>query len=201
MTRTSQFTAAEAAFVLGEPLRTVKKALDAGPVRPLRLPRGGGSVRAIEWRDLFFLYAARALRDHLTPKARWEFYEALQQSPVEQNGEVQFGRFRIALRDLIEELEQRTTDLSVLANAVEFRADGEPVLSGTSVEVHRISALLGGGASVEQILEDYPSLLRQQVEAAQAYAETYPKPGRPYPHTSVKRALQGAGKEVLDEVL
>jgi uncharacterized protein (DUF433 family) len=199
MAHTAQFTAAEAAFVLREPVRAVKKALDAGPVRPVLLRRAGASVRAIEWRDLFYLYAVQALRDELTPKARTEFYEALQQAPIEHHDEIRFGRFRISVGDLVAEVERRTTDLAALADKVAFRPDGEAVLKGTSIEVYRIAALLEGGLSVEQVLEDYPSLSRNQVETAQTYAEAYPKPGRPYPRMSVKRALQGAGLEALDE--
>lgn len=199
MAHTAQFTAAEAAFVLREPVRAVKKALDAGPVRPVLLRRAGAPVRAIEWRDLFYLYAVRALRDELTPKARTEFYEALQQAPIERGEEVRFGRFRISVSDLVKEVERRTTDLTALADKVEFRADGEPMLKGTSTEVYRIAALLEGGTPIEQVLEDYPSLSRNQVETARAYAEAYPKAGRPYPRTSVKRALQGAGLEALDD--
>jgi len=201
MTHRTKFTAAEATFILGEPTRTPESPLDDGTVRPV-LPRGGdASERAIEWQELFFLYAARTLRDHLSPKALLELHETLPQSPVKSTGEVQFGRFRIALHDLIKEVDQRITDLALLADAVEFRSNGEPLLSGTSVEVYRISALLAGGASVDQVLEDYPSLSRPQVEAARAYAETYPKPGRPYAHTSVKRALRSAGLEALDDFL
>ena len=93
MAHTAQFTATEAAFVLREPVRAVKKALDTGPVRPVLLRRAGASVRAIGWSDLFYLYAVRALRDELTPKARTEFYEALQQTPIDRRNEVRFGRF------------------------------------------------------------------------------------------------------------
>lgn len=199
MNHGAQYTASEAAFVLREPVRSVKKALDAGPVRPLLMRRAGTSVRAIEWRDLFYLYAVRALRDELTPKARTEFYEALQQAPIEQRGEVRFGRFRVSVTDLVAEVERRTGDLSALAEKVEFRADGEPLLKGTTIEVYRIAALLDGGASIEEVLEDYPSLSAGQVETARAYAEAYPKAGRPYPRTSVKRALRGAGLEALDD--
>jgi uncharacterized protein (DUF433 family) len=199
MAHIAQFTATEAAFILREPVRAVKKSLDLGPVRSVLVRRAGAPVRAIGWSDLFYLYAVRALRDELTPKARGEFYEALQQAPIEKRGEIRFGRFRISVSDLVEEVERRTSDLAALAERVEFQADGEPLLKGTSIEVYRIAALLEGGASIEQVLEDYPSLPRQDVETARAYAEAYPKAGRPYPRTSVKRALQGAGLEALDD--
>jgi len=74
------------------------------------------------------------------------------------------------------------------------------LLEGTAVEIYRITALLDGGASVDEVLEDYPSLSRQQVETARAYADVRPKTGRPdYPRTSVKQALREAGLEALDD--
>jgi uncharacterized protein (DUF433 family) len=202
MIDTAHFTAAEAAFVLREPVRAVKKALDGGPVRPVLLRRAGASVRAIGWSDLFYLFAARSLRDELTPKARTEFYKALQQSPIDRRrDEVRFGRFRIAISDLVEEVERRTADLGALAENVAFGTDGEPLLKGTQIEVYRIAALLHGGTSIERVLEDYPSLSHGEITAARAYADAYPKAGRPYPRTSAKRALQGAGLEALDDAL
>ncbi len=141
----------------------------------------------------------RALRDELTPKARTEFYQALQQTPIDRRGKVRFGRFRVSVTDLVEEVERRTTELTALAAKVAFRADGEPLLNGTEIEVYRIDALIDGGASIEQVLEDYPSLSCKEIATAQTYANTYPKAGRPYPRTSVKRALQGAGLEALDD--
>ncbi len=138
----ARFTAAEAAFILREPVRVVKKSLDLGPVRPVLVRRAGASVRAIEWRDLFYLYAVRVLRDELTPKSRSEFYDALQQTPIDHPDEVRFGRFRVSVRDLVQEVERRTADLAALAAKVEFRTDGEPLLKGTQVEVRNVSMTL-----------------------------------------------------------
>lgn len=198
MVETEKFTAAEAAFVLREPVRTIKKSLERGPVRPMLLRREGAALRAIEWSDLFYLYAVRELSEELTPRGRVEFYEALKHRPAQQHGEVRFGRFRIEIGDLIAEVQKRTADLTALADKVEFRADGEPLFKGKDVEVHRIATLLEGGASVEQVLEDYPSLSRSDIETAKDYAKAHPKAGRPYPRLSAKRALVGAGLEALE---
>jgi uncharacterized protein (DUF433 family) len=97
-------------------------------------------------------------------------------------------------------VEKRARELASLAKKIEFRSDGEAVLKGTEVEAHRIAALLTGGMSAEEIRQDYPSLTLSQIATAQAYAEAYPKSGRPYPAKTVKRALKGAGLEALDEV-
>jgi uncharacterized protein (DUF433 family) len=196
-----EFTAAEAAFVLREPVKSVRKALDDGPVRAKLVAKAGGSVRAIEWMDLVYLHAVRTLRDELTPKGRAEFYQALKRHPTEHGREVRFGRISVAIEDFEAEVEERTRELSELADKVEFRADGEAVLKSTSIEVYRIAALLDGGLSVVEICSDYPSLSPDAVEVAKAYAEAHPKSGRPYPRITVKRALQGAGLEALDEAL
>lgn len=196
-----QSTAAEAAFVLREPVRAVRKALDEGPVRATLVRQPGGSVRAIARSDLIYLCAVRALRDELTPKARSSFYAALKQHQPGTAEDVRFGHLSVAIGDFESEVETRTRELLKLADKVEFRSDGEAILKGTGIEVHRIAALLDGGLSVEQVCEDYPSLDPAAVAAAGAYAEAHPKPGRPYPRITAKRALRGAGLEALDEVL
>lgn len=195
------YTAAEVAFVLREPVKLIKKALDDGPVQAKLVPKAGGTVRAVELSDLLYLFAVRSLRDELTPKARNEFYHALKQVGVDQAREVRFGRLSVAIDDLRAEVENRARELAELAEKVEFRKDGEAVLKGSGVEVYRIAALLSGGMTPEEICEDYPSLSRDEVAVARAYAEAHPKQGRPYPSTTAKRALKGAGLEALDEVL
>lgn len=201
MSENLRFTAAEAAFVLQEPVKAVKKALDEGPIRSVLCHEAGSPVRAIDGPDLVYLYAVRTLRDELTPKARGEFYDALKRQWSAQADEVQFGRLRVAIGDLREEVERRTHRLAELADKVEFGRDGEALLKGTDIAVHRIAALLDGGMPVETVLADYPSLTRDQVMAAKAYGAAHPKPGRPYPRVTAKQALRGAGLEALDEVL
>jgi uncharacterized protein (DUF433 family) len=200
MVQPRQFTVAEAAFVLREPTHALKKALEATPVRPVLLHRAGIAGLFIGGNDLLYLYAVRALRDELTPKALVEFYEALQRKSGDPCEDVRFGRFRISVGDLIEEVRRRIAELAELADSVEFWADGEPVLKGTQIEIHRIARLLDGESSVERVLEDYPSLSLEDLETANTYADTYPKAGRPYPHMSAKQALQRAGLEALDDL-
>ena len=92
MAETVAFTAAEVAFVLREPLRAVKKALDEGPVRAKLVMKGGGTVRAVELADILYLFAVRALREELTPKARNEFYQALKHVTFDCAHEIHFGQ-------------------------------------------------------------------------------------------------------------
>ena len=192
------YTATEVAFVLRQPVRRVKKAFDVGPIRTTLSCRSGINVRTIDRLDLLYLHAVRELSDDLTPRAREAFYEALRRTPHEATNEVRFGQLRIALGEFAAELDRRTAALEALADKVTFRSDGEPLLRGTTIEVHRIAALISGGMSAEAILEDYPSLSRTDLETAEAYAAAHPKSGRPYPKTTAKRALAGASLEALD---
>lgn len=47
---------------------------------------------------------------------------------------------------------------------------GKPVIRGTRVLVSTILGALGGGDSIEALLEDYPNITRQDVEAALEFA-------------------------------
>jgi len=196
----TQFTAAEAAFVLRESIRAVKKALDRGPVRPMLQPRSGAQVRVISWVDLFYLFAVRVLGEDLTPKARTELHEALQRAHPSCGDEVRFGRFRIAVADLVDEVKKRVSGLAELQNRVAVADNGKAVLDARGVEVHRIAALLRGGLSVDAVVEEYPFLSQDAVETARAYAQAFPRPGRPYPRTTAARARREAALELPEEV-
>jgi hypothetical protein len=69
----------------------------------------------------------------------------------------------------------------------------EPIIEGTAIPLYRISALLDGGMSVKEILEDFPSLTAKQVAAVRDYAKLYPNYWNPYPTKSFKRLLRSAG--------
>ncbi len=157
--------------------------------------RFGAQVRVIGWSDLLYLFVVRALRVDLTPKARAEFYEALSRAQPDCADEVRFGRFHVAVADLVDELKQRTTELDELRGKVEFADNGNAVLASRGVEVHRIAALLNGGLSVNAVLEEYPFLSEDAVEVARTYAQTWPRPGRPYPRTTSNRAMRDTAEE------
>ncbi len=99
------------------------------------------------------------------------------------------------------DVESRLKELETLLKEIDASAEGDPRVQGTTIEVHRIAALMDGGMTVETILADYPSLTERQVLAAKAFADAHPKPGRAYPKRTAKAALRGAGFDVLDEVL
>jgi uncharacterized protein (DUF433 family) len=88
------------------------------------------------------------------------------------------ARFRI-LRETPEKVAATQQDRNIPAksregkNWIVFDPDicaGKPTLRGTRIRVSDIMQLLAGGDTVKQILEDFPSLRQEHVEAALSYA-------------------------------
>jgi uncharacterized protein (DUF433 family) len=50
---------------------------------------------------------------------------------------------------------------------------GKPVIRGTRIPVEIILRLLGNGHSIEEVLDSYPRLTREDVLAAQAFAADF----------------------------
>lgn len=58
---------------------------------------------------------------------------------------------------------------------------GEPVIKGTRVTVRTILASLAEGASVEDIVSDFPTVTREAVQAMIAYAAASAEEDLPVP--------------------
>ena len=87
------------------------------------------------------------------------------------------------------------------SSGIAIDGQGRAVIAGTSIEAHRIAALLDGGMDVEEVLGDYISLDRAQVLAAKAYADAHPWTGRPYPPVTAKKAMRQAKLDGFEKYL
>ncbi len=58
---------------------------------------------------------------------------------------------------------------------------GKPIIAGTRITVELILELLSGGATVDDILSDYPHLTREGINAALAFAADALRSDRIYP--------------------
>ena len=61
----------------------------------------------------------------------------------------------------------------VYHNKIEIKPDvmlGKPVIKGTRIPVERIIRTLGEGASFEDLLDAYPALKKEDIQAALLYA-------------------------------
>jgi uncharacterized protein (DUF433 family) len=56
---------------------------------------------------------------------------------------------------------------------------GTPIFRGTRIPVDLVATMSTQGGGVEEILEGYPSLSREQVELAPLYVAAFPRRGRP----------------------
>ncbi len=63
-----------------------------------------------------------------------------------------------------------TDDISPLITADPEILGGKPVIAGTRISVQLILEKIGDGWSIQDLLEDYPHLTREQIIAAIAYA-------------------------------
>lgn len=70
---------------------------------------------------------------------------------------------------------------------------GKPVIKGTRVTVEAILKLFAKGAKVEEILEDYPQLKKEDIEAALDYSARVIANEEVYPLSVGKRAKVSGG--------
>jgi uncharacterized protein (DUF433 family) len=181
-------TLSEASFVLERSLSVLNKAVDTGVIRARRRTAGKRVQRLLGAAELRFLQLANELDRNLTPTGQRRLYQALRNLSAEAH-RVKLGSMELDLVRVDRELKARLSRLDSVRKQID-RKKGQPdaVIRGTSVPAHLIAAL-ARTQTVDEILEDFPSLRRGQVEAAIEYARAYPKRGRPYAGRSLKRTL------------
>ncbi|TPK85685.1 DUF433 domain-containing protein [Mesorhizobium sp. B2-4-13] len=191
-------TVAQAAFVVGESVAAFRKTVEKAPVRPLS--HGPGKRWAFKVHDLVFFHAYPELKRALTDAGRQDLYSALREIPAEREVRiVAFGKQKYDLSENYRAVVGQLKKLRALHAEIDDSGD-EALIKGTSIEAHRVAALLAGGASLERILADYPSLDEDKVHAAELYAAAHPKVGRPYPKTTAKKALESVDFSALDDL-
>ena len=193
-------TTAEAAWLTDLPAKTINATIDRG-----ELPRVGRTrstarnPRRLGPADVIYLFLRKDLSDILSATAKRELYEQLVglsakeflvrrlgQDPSEPQDDLAItladGIVRVELKRALARLSKRWQALrraeEVIVSDPEIRR-GEPVIKGTRVPAYVVADLVGQGADLREILEDYPSLNANKVRAALAFAHTHPRRGRP----------------------
>jgi uncharacterized protein (DUF433 family) len=192
-----KLTIPEAGFVLGRPGKMLNQAIDRDEVVNVAKPATRAQGRRLGRAELRYFALESDLRKNFTLEGRRRIYQAIKRLPPGA-GAVRLGPMAFELAPVDEALDARLRRLADLRAAVSRIDDGEPVLRGAAVPVYAIAGL-ARGQTVAEILEDYPSLNAAQVQTAVDYAQAYPKPGRPYPATSLKRMIAAMAESgVLD---
>jgi uncharacterized protein (DUF433 family) len=181
-------TLREAGYVLDRSTVTINKAVDSGIIRARQRRVGKAVQRLFGPAELRFLRLSDELDKDLTPAGRRRLYEAIRKLSTDSH-HITLGKLVLDLSPIDEDLELRMSRLEGIRKWIE-QPEGrtDAVLVGTDIPAHQIAAL-ARGQSIAEILEDYPSLTKAQVEASIEYAKAYPKRGRPYPARSLKRML------------
>jgi len=186
-------TTSESGYVLERSNLAINKAVDTGLIRASTRPGTGGrgTSRFLGIPELRFLKLADVLDKDLTRLGQRKIYEAIRRLPRQEH-QLRLGVLTIELSPLDRLLEARLERLAALRTSVMLSETGEPMIRGTSVPAYAV-ANLARGQTIEEILEDYPSLTRTLIEDTIEYARAYPKKGRPYPARSFKRAVADLG--------
>ena len=94
---------------------------------------------------------------------------------------LQVGFLHVDMEDMCRAALSHLSDLAKAEKAVVIDPGirgGIPVIRGTRIGVYEVADLLKG-SSVDDVLEDFPSLTPESIESARLYAKAHPRPGRP----------------------
>ena len=173
----------EAGYVTGLSEKTINQAIDRKEVTTLPARREGESERLLGFPELVYL----SVRDVVGPLLSAEGKSTLQRqldvlraSP--HPGGVTMGPLVLDIGNSVEAVMERLGEIerarSWVVSDPEVRA-GEPVVRGTRITVAMLADLEKQGATREELLEDYPALTEESLDAALLFNRLYPRRGRP----------------------
>ena len=178
-----EYTPTQAAALTGLPLAAVHKAIDSRLIRP-RIMRSGTAVRRLLTKDhlLFLQLEAEGLR--LLPLGtRREIADMLHESPKANLLTISNCKaILIEIKATRRKVETQIKQLARMEEMVVSNPDimrGTPVYKGTRIPVDLVADMLTQGATMEEILEGYPTLTKEKVAIAPLYMRAFPRRGRP----------------------
>lgn len=173
------YTPSQAAAITGLKLAAIHKAIDQRLIRP----RKSRSRRLLSKEQVLYLQLeAEGLR-LLPVSTRRSIAQAVIQNPGRDQLTVGAGgalivEVRRARRKVEREL-KHLARLEAMAVSDPGIMGGTPVFRGTRIPVDLIADMLAQGATIEDLLEGYPSLTRQRIAMAPLYMRAFPRRGRP----------------------
>ncbi|MGR9172096.1 DUF433 domain-containing protein [Rhizobium sp. KDH_Rht_773_N] len=184
--RDMEFTVTEASFLVDRSPADIQNAVDKKVVKSTVVKTGPRAKRLLGKAELRFLTMDREIGEALSGAGKRRLYEELSRLPQTATT-ARVGAIAVDLRKSDAKLRKRLRLLETIRGAMKMKGE-EPFIKGTDVPTYQVAALYPA-ASIEEILEDFPSLKRSQVEHAIGFARAYPKKGRPYPSKSLKRGI------------
>lgn len=180
---TEAYTPSQVSAVTGLPLAAIHKAIEYRLIRPKRVREGNIVTRLLSKSQvLYMLLEAKGLRSLPLP-ARREIARAVERDPRIDIRSISEGSVvLIEIKSARKEIERGLHRLAAAERIVESNPEimlGTPVYRGTRIPVHAIADMLSQSATIEEILEGYPTLTREKVELAPLYVKAFPRRGRP----------------------
>ena len=172
------YTPAEAAAVSGVAVKSVHNAIDKRIIARSEVRAGGRSLTDDDLLRLKLWYGVGSI---LTAERRKRLFDAIADDPAAET--VRADEYLIV--DVTRAREQLAARADALREAeaairsVDGVAGGEPVFVGTRIPVRAIANMQAQGASVEELLEGYPSLTGRMLELAEIWTAAHPARGRP----------------------
>ena len=171
-------SANEASCVTGVPLKQVHRIIDLGLLGRAAEKRRGS--REVFHDGLVCIRLAHETTDILTLDGRRRLVRHLLDNPGAKAA--RDGNLSVDVRSMKDDVRRGVTRLAKARRAI--RSDdtvlgGAPCIEGTRIPAHDIAEMLANGDSVARVMEAYPALTEEQIEAASLYARAYPRRGRP----------------------
>jgi uncharacterized protein (DUF433 family) len=171
----------QAAFVTGLTEKTINQAIDREEVHALPARRVEDRERTLGFSDLVYLQLRSEIGALLSAEGKRLLREQLVASGDPANT-VNIGPMEVRIAMQVQRVEERVAQIerarAFVVSDPEVRA-GEPTVRGTRIPVYVLAELTAQGADTEELLEDYPSLTAESLEAALLFARMYPRRGRP----------------------
>jgi len=187
----NSYTPAQASAITKLPLKAVQKLIEVRLVHSRRIRSGSETQRLLTPEQLVYLrLEAEGVR--LLPLAtRREVARAIISKPDVSSIAVAGASALVieverARREVKQELGRLRTAQDMVVSDPEIMR-GTPVFKGTRIPVDLVAEMTAQGATIEEILEGYPSLGRKQVELAPLYVTAFPRRGRPAQRPWAKR--------------
>lgn len=177
------YTPQEVAAMSGAPLSAVQKAITTGRI-PARTDHNTHRRRLDDAALLAFaLIQALPQEVHVSPADAYRLLNQSDLSPMDMTGDLIIGDLvRIDAGKALGPARQRMRLYERARDLIVSDPDimgGTPVIRGTRITAQAILGRINAGDAIASILEDYPYLDQETVEAAALYAKANPPRGRP----------------------
>jgi uncharacterized protein (DUF433 family) len=174
----AQFSTTEVAALFDLDERRVRKDIEYGVFE------GIDSPPRFDLADVVYLYTVAAIGLELNIQDRKKLHGMIAAAMRSKKPrDVELGAYLVVKVDAaVHDVEARLGDFARWKRKLVQRDDvlgGELAFAKSRLAVRHIGEMARRGTSVEEIVSDYPSLTKQDVEFAKRFVAAYPRVGRP----------------------